>query len=729
MKYRLIDIILGVTTLVFTCLFFIPLTVYALNQKEFLSHPSEMVRFLAFLCAGVTVAGVAVLLGLGKSSRRFSIPALAFLTLGVWIQGYVFNWDYGSFDGSELAFQLIALRSADLLAWAVLAILVIGLGLKKQLSFRPLFIILLLTQSVSLFMAFNTAGSLEVLPEQEEDVGAMNKTHQFTFSEADNIIILTLDAFQTDVFNEYLEAHPEFAGKIPGFTYYPDTVATSYFSAHSIPVIFTGRAFDANTSFSAYLSDAYQNYSMAAKLKEAGYYVGIYNYFSLAQSCFHPNLFTGIADNYSGEEEYVASYYAHEVRRILLTGLFRLAPHIARNAIYTRWLLEAPLEQDRDIFARDFQHFSRVNGAQPRLNYYHLQGLHQPLVIDGERLDWQDREAIRQVAALLCELIETFVNRIQRLGIYEDAAIFIIADHGLLWDPDHLHFGRFDSPQLRDTPPLDVFAKKVRALPLVLFKPPGAGGDLVVSHRPVSLKDLTPTVLDLAGLDYRTDYEGKSLLRSDENWQARPFFTSEYRSRSNGPLYEYAISGFSWYDSSWNFTGKVHHRGQTRRMPLDAYLPGTTLTFGVTGNGQQYADARWQTTDSDHIARGGKASIALPIEQLDVHPMLHVVLSADSGRSQQLQARINGKASEVFTITDRTELQLPVPIDGLTFSGPATTARPSSVWLAPAPRVPETTIEIVFESLSPSNSQDAASGESLETGAFRLHTLTLVDGA
>lgn len=730
MKYRALDVVLGVATLAFTFFFFVPLTIYLLNQREFLSTPGEMARLLAMAAAGATFAGTALFLGIGASSRRYTVPLLAALSLAVWIQGYLFNWNYGHFDGSELTFHLLDLRAADIMVWGALAVVLLGVGIWKQPSFRTLFIILLLMQGASIYMSTSGDDSAAILPEDsEEDAAFISQTHQYTFSEKQNIIFLVLDAFQTDVFNEYLEAHPELKEELPGFTYYPDALATSYFTGHSVPVIFTGRTFDTKTTFNEYIRNAYQEYSMTGRLKKAGYHVGVYNYFSLAQGAFRPEVLNDIVDNYSGLQEQVNSYYGHEVRRILLTGLFRMSPHIARNAIYTRWLLEAPLEQDRDIFAHEFEHYSRLSGPQPRFNYYHLQGLHQPVVVDGERLNWQDREVNLRVAALLCDLMKAFVGRIQRLGIYDDAAIFIIADHGLQWESEKIHYGQF-VPQTDELPSQDVFAKKPRALPLILFKPPQARGTLLVSERPVSLKDIAPTVLDIAGLDYQTDYEGKSLLRSEEHWRVRPFYTSEYKKRGTGPLYEYAVTGFSWHDSSWKFTGRVHYRGRVSRLALNNYVPGTELTFGFAGTGQEYLDESWVAEEGAHLSTGARSAITLPVEVLRGSPMLRAVVSPVAANgpiaSPQVQMRINGQVSETFTLTDKTMLQLPVPLDGMSFTEvQPPKAKLRSAWLAVAPEVVKTGVEIIFEIIDARQDVPVDGNAALEAGLLRLHTLTL----
>lgn len=726
MKYRMFDVMLGVAALCLTVCFFVPANIYLLNRGEFYGAPGEILQRLLLTSAGIFVLLAAALTAMGTALRRYIVPGLAFVTAAVWVQGYILIWDYGPFDGSSLEFQLSDPRAADLMVWLLLAALVFGAAVFKRVSFRLLFLTLLFVQGGNMLFVMQSETAFERDAETEESVVAVSKLNQFTFSKDDNIIILVLDAFQTDVFNEYIETYPEFKTKLPGFTYYPDALANTYFSSRAIPAILTGQLYEADTPFSTYLNNAYANYSIPAQLGRAGYYVGVYNYFTLAQSCFHPNIFQGIADNYSEEEEHFEAYYGHELRRIMATALFRIAPHLLKNTIYRQWLLEAPLEQDRDVFLHGIERYGRTGDSQPRFNYYHLQGLHQPHVIDGEILDWTSPESSRRMAALLCGLIERFISKLQGLNIYDDAAILIIADHGLLWESDQIQYGAFDSPRVHRTPPLGLFAKKPRALPLVLFKPPRAKGDLIISDSPVSLKDITPTVLDVAGILDEDHYEGKSLLRLGDEQRIRRFFSSEYRRRSSGPTYEYAISGFSWYDQSWNYTGNVYSRSGIDRQPLDNYLPGLMLSFGRAGNGIQYLDGNWRPVNGAHAVLGTEAAIALPLaEETDGTLVLNLVLAPypEDGRPAPKITRLymNDVNTGSYTVSERIEIEAAVPPGILTFSDPPRTETPPrQPWLVSTPQPSDTRIEIRLEI-----SGESAPGNDNDLSTVQLLALTL----
>lgn len=116
-----------------------------------------------------------------------------------------------------------------------------------------------------------------------------------------------------------------------------------------------------------------------------------------------------------------------------------------------------------------------------------------------------------------------FVDRIKAAGEWENTILVVTADHG---HPagSHTRFGR----ELFDPPPpetegafLDSYRTRV---PLVVIAPGRLDGGARIAE-PVSLIDLLPTVLDLAGLPPLERTQGRSLLplmRGDREWERRP---------------------------------------------------------------------------------------------------------------------------------------------------------------------------------------------------------------
>lgn len=319
-----------------------------------------------------------------------------------------------------------------------------------------------------------------------------------------------------------------------------------------------------------------------------------------------------------------------------------------------------------------------------------------------------------------------FVKKLQQMGVYDDAAVFIMGDHGLLWGSDAVHYGAYAPAQTEKTNSLDPFAKKPRALPMVLFKPPKATGKLQISDKPVSLLDIAPTVLDVAGIEPDIQYEGVSLLQLDDGPRVRKFFSSEYKKRSSGPLYEYAVSGFSWHDQSWIYTGNVLYKGKKERAPFDNYVEGETLSFGASGTGMQYLDANWSPDADGHWATTSKAGISLPVLALSENPRARITLSPlqKEGETQSRRVRVyvNGVKGGIYKIVGRQEIAIAIPRGRIVFKEekrkPAASKPP---WLALPPEPSETRINILFSFL---DLKDAETGDESQFVA-KIHALTI----
>ncbi len=727
MKYNVVDIILSVAAFCLTVFFFLPVGVYLTNVPEFYSNAREIV--CALLLPGGSAFLLLTLLSLtvGKKGRRYIIPVLAFLTTAVWVQGYILNWDYGHLDGSSWEFRFLDFRTGDAIIWALLAGLLLGVGIRKQVSFRMLFAALLFVQGGNFLYTWRQAMPEAASVEADEERAGISRRDQFTFSTDSNIIILVLDAFPADVFNEYIEANPDFKAQLPGFTFFPDALAPVFFTGRTIPTILTGRLYGDSAAFNDYLRGAHREISLPALLQRAGYYVGIYSsYYNYPQNLFH-----GIANNYTYEAEHFEAHHYDEAKRLMAVTLFRVAPHLVKNVIFYRFL-QAPSDvQDRDEFVHNILKRGRTNGKQPRFNYYHLQGLHPPHIIDGEVVTGDERDVFLRVGELLCDLMQAFVDKLQRLGVYDSATIFIVADHGWMWNPEQIHYGRFGPPDPQTNVPPGPFAKKMRALPLVLFKAPHSSGDLSISSAPVSLKDITPTALDIASLYHADDHKGRSFLRLDTTPRVRTFFSAEYDKIGTGPYYEYAISGFSWYDNSWNFTGNIHHTGTTERAPLYDYIPGTTLSFGRSGTGLQYLDDRWCPDNGAHLMLGRQASLLLPLQGGGENLHLYLTVSVASGEaaptSQQIDVYINDTKTGSHVVHEITEIVTKAPPPDIVAHAPPKPPDDAATmpWLTPAPQPSETKMSITLELPDSSFVGMRAKCHEDNNVGIRLHTLTL----
>ncbi|HDP34246.1 MAG TPA: hypothetical protein ENN29_03950, partial [Candidatus Hydrogenedentes bacterium] len=365
------DILLSAAAPALTVFFFVPFSLYLTNRQMFFAAPFNLALLLLSVSACVCLLlAFPVLLLKGKArARLFSL--YAFLGAALWAQAYLLNWDYGLLDGSPLRWRLFELRSlVDVAVWAILFGYVAVRGAQKNASLRGLFLLLLFMQSGSL--AYNwMAGRTNALGGRAREY-AVTFQDQFTFSIEKNVVVLVLDAYQTDFFNRYIKENPDYRDRLPGFTYYPNALAEYHFTNNSIPSLLTGNyliksALPPGKRLRHYRSDFLKEHSLPALLKGAGYHVGVYPYY--AHHVYTPAIFGEIADNYQPTREF-ARNESNEFAGLLAVALFRITPHPLKKKVHERFLSGIAFEQDRDEFLHYMQRQSRVGISQPTLRYY-----------------------------------------------------------------------------------------------------------------------------------------------------------------------------------------------------------------------------------------------------------------------------------------------------------------------------------------------------------------------
>ena len=120
-----------------------------------------------------------------------------------------------------------------------------------------------------------------------------------------------------------------------------------------------------------------------------------------------------------------------------------------------------------------------------------------------------------------------FVERLKQEGDWDNTLLIIAADHGA-WAGSEDYYD-FTQPELREewTP---IFRPEVSRIPMV-FVWPGRISPGQRLEQPVSMIDMLPTILDLAGLPQPEIQQGQSLaplLLAKPGWEPRPVIFDEY---------------------------------------------------------------------------------------------------------------------------------------------------------------------------------------------------------
>ncbi len=557
-----------------TLFFFGPVQMYFSNLGEFAYGFESLLPFLA----GLTIAALAMAMFLfaimpaSTSARMLSLLLAAGMLL--WLQGNILVWDYGLLDGRDIVWeQKMHLGLIDSPLW----ILLLAAALLRP---RP---VLRIARLLSLAMiALQTVSFLVLtLPNVQRPLHVrygIDHSRQFAFSSSRNVIIIILDTFQTDVFQELLNENSDYKNTFAGFTYFRNALGGSPSTVTSIPLILTGRQYDNSRTLNRFLQDTYSSHSLPLCLKKEGYDcdlfpisgIGIYLDKSLASNLKESNPAT-----------------ANDVAFLLDLSLFRQMPHFLKIWVYNRqsfllrgWLERRSPVSDRSArkgkrttrnlpdreFVKAMTATARCDSPRPAFKYYHLRGLHPPLHMNADgkfrKMDFT-RANYKNQASSLIRLQETFVAQLKRINAFENSLIFIIGDHGPgCWGLNEINLSSLGgSATVKNENPA-LLRIMSSALPLILVKRLGDAGNkpLQVSDVPIWLGDIPATVS--AELKLKAEFSGQPFFSLGENEnRERQYLYYEGRrpNRSNhtNPMREYLVRGFSWSDRSWRAGSKL----------------------------------------------------------------------------------------------------------------------------------------------------------------------------
>jgi Sulfatase len=569
-----------------TLFFFGPFQIYMSNSASFaFMFDKVILRFLPIALIVLLVVTAILLLLPEKLSlhRKFAVLALTGAAL-LWLQGNIILWDYGVLDGNEIQWAQHRIRGfIDGGIW--IAVLILAMVKAKQIykyaiKISVFFILIQVLYTGVLFFQYPAAS-------KTKNYLQLDFSQQFDFSSKRNVIVMILDGFQTDLFQEIIDDNPEYRNMLDGFTYQRNSLSGFPLTQASIPFILTGAQFDNSRPYVEFVNDAYfSDSSIPWVLKEKGFQVENYMDCNL---CLLKDrrLLSNLKDD-------VYPFYDTHAGYIFDLTLFKYAPHFFKPHIYNKqkWRFKnylrsyansqtstlakkinpisgkrfsrQALEQLFDVrFIAGMLTNSRVNNDKDTFKFIHLKGVHAPFHMN-EQLEYVtmriDRPSWKKLSIGSLNVAKLFLQQLKRLGIYDNSMVFIIADHGHSGG----YFGVNKPPQSVKSPdrvvPVNdrVSTKKIAsALPLILVKPFGASGPLKITDSPVSLSDIPHTLFTALGIS--GDFVGRDMFCVDPSEdRTRRFTYFQYEQGNAGgagkfpKMSHYTVTGHSWLVESWS---------------------------------------------------------------------------------------------------------------------------------------------------------------------------------
>jgi hypothetical protein len=551
--------------LALTLFLLFPLTLYFPQLRQFAVAPGEIVPVLLAVALLCVVLIVLLLMLVPRAAHAYVLYLLFALSVLAWVEGNLLAWSYGPLNGEPLqAGALPSIFRVDVALWIIVFALAIPLAkgfARHAVGISAIFIAM---QLVGVGVAASHAPAVPPAPASQ-----VRSASFFEFSEQQNVRLIVLDSFQGDIFEEILQAHPEYNTALDGFTFYRDAVGAFSSTRPVLALLLTGEYYQNEQPLDAFLVDAYVRKSLGRRLKDKGFGVGIARSEGGVQIMYCDRR---MADACVRLQELAARNPppVQEASRLYDLALFRILPHAAKPWVYNegKWRLSPALSgtyvpgiHGEDIrFVEIFSTRARMNAPGPgTFKFLHLFTPHPPFVMDEElrpaALKYS-RPSCKQQCRGALRLVETILSTLKRIEAYDNTMILIVGDHGARrLMPVNVQLLGYGAPKPPRSPLQDI---KSSALPLVLVKPFASRGPLRISKAPVSLGDVAKTIAAALGLE--ADFPGVSMLTlaEDAERERRFFHYQGFDWKVPFPtMTEYRVDGFSWLDESWHPTART----------------------------------------------------------------------------------------------------------------------------------------------------------------------------
>jgi hypothetical protein len=666
-------------------LLLLPVQIYGANPYDFKAALVDLLPGILSLALATTLVLTLIAVWLPQRFHQATVSLLLALAVLVWVHGQLIVHDYGVLDGSAIDWTGQPLRLfIDASSW--LLVLSAAWLLRRHLaSLAPwLAAALLLMHAVPAWQAWRGAPQVPDFHRYNFDA-----SRQFSFSSERNVVVIVLDAFQSDVFQRILAEDYRWSERLEGFTFFRNALAGYAKTYPSLALMLGGDWYDNDRPLQAHIRQSFRDDSVPALLRKAGWHVDL-----------HPAVKRAVDASPRVASNAVPSLPCpvrmEETGRLGDLGLFRVSPHWLKPVWLNdydwrlaSWLPhycsaadDGPMAEEEAAghavlrFLSRAERDTRIDLEQPSFKLYHLLIPHAPFRLDSD-LSLVDLPTgrdgfVRQSRAAL-EVVSRLLTRLREEGVYDRSLIAVVSDHGGGEYLRSVDLGPLagahpaSAANSAQVPPEHVAS----GLSLVLIKPPGVRGPLRSSDAPVSLGDLAATLASLVGLD--AELPGRNMFEIAENADRDRFyrhyrftgFTGEFLP----PMTEYRVRGFSWLAGNWAPTGRVlaPAEGESSRTPFPI---GEPVRYREGSSRLPDLVEGWSVPEQNGMvwSRARRAVIELPLpDAFDASSALRLRLDyrpyAARGRIENPRVRlgVNGRVQQEWQGGGRAWRQLTLP--------------------------------------------------------------------
>lgn len=461
-----------------------PLEVFFGNAKDFAFSYSDFLGVFLMAAAIVLVAGGLLLAVLPQKINGLFLSVILGVGVASYIQNMFMNIKLSENDGSPMDWSTLGnFPIVNLLIWILVlaAILVLYLKIKdKALLLCGISGFLSLIQLVAVVSLFLMSSP----PAVEANELHMHGDKQFNLSAEDNIVVFVLDTFGNTKIENLLLEDPDALEGLEDFTYYSNMDCGYYTTFPSVTHYLTGIDFDFEANSVEWMRSAWNSERADLfydKLHDMGYTCNLYSDGSFEV--------TGEMQNLYGKFDNVQAAKTKVDQKKLIRLLGKISTYC-----YVPYVIKPYFEVLTQEFGGVVSLVDAVNPIYDNPKFYdqlisqklsvddtmdktfviqHLFGLHAPYTT-GRNAEFVEESTVEETTQGLIYLVNEYLDQMKQLGVYDDATIIIMADHGGWWAND---------PQ-----------------PIFMIKQPRETNDVMpVNAAPVSLSDFQSTILTIIG--------------------------------------------------------------------------------------------------------------------------------------------------------------------------------------------------------------------------------------
>ena len=525
----------------FMFLIYEPITTYASNVTDYWFGFNALLKancllfviiFLILLSVSIIIYYISKLLKMKKIYEIFLIVFSICLS-ALYIQGNYLSGSLPTLDGAKIYWDKYEMQNIiSILMWLVVVIINVIICRKFKSKYKKIISYEFCTIFIMLFVSFLVTifASKDLYAEKGKYISTTKNINML--SENKNFLILLVDCVDSREFEKVVnETDSDYV--FDDFTYFPDTMSTYGFTRDSVPYIFSGIWYEAETPYNQYYENAFNNSKLFSMMKSDNYDINVYDEELMISNnkkydVKNVELVNSKIDLYSLFKQEVK----YDLFKYLPFGLKKYSSIETLN--YSKCKKLSKNDSEYDIFSWNnifnYEHWNKIKLQKNNyFHFLHIEGAHFPYDLNKNLEKLTDETNYDDKLGATISIIDTYLTRIKDSGMYDNSVIIILSDHGQ-----------------NDLNPVG------RQNPILYIKGIDEHHKLEVSNKKVSYVDLNESIYkDL--LDNKKSFE---LLENVDNDRIRRYLW--YKDYDD--MYEQTLDGHAWETEKLINTGKRYKR-------------------------------------------------------------------------------------------------------------------------------------------------------------------------